>query len=136
MRPLFVGLIVSAIVLNFINATGAHATAPIDHTVTEENNGREVRVAPGDIVTVKLGAQLGTGYGWQVVSGPGRRLQQIDKRPKIESNKGSVPGNSEVEVFRFAARQAGRVRLELLYLRPREKREAALKTFRIFIVIG
>jgi predicted secreted protein len=135
MRSLpIVGLIFSALLLDVVSLTASPSSLPIDQTITEKDNGRELRVAVGDTVTVKLGAQLGTGYGWHVTSGPGSRLQQTDKRPKIESNSNS-PGSSELEVFRFTARRPGRVRLELRYSRPREKSAGALKTFHVFIVI-
>jgi predicted secreted protein len=134
MRSLsIIGLIFSAIFLEVCAATSSPPGLPTEHTVTESDTGKEIRVAPGDIITVRLGSQLGTGYGWEVTRGPGRRLQQPEKRPKIESNRGASPGASEIEVFRFVARRPGRVYLELRYLRPRAK--TALKSFHVLVVI-
>jgi inhibitor of cysteine peptidase len=103
--------------------------------VTEDDNGKEIQVARGDTITVRLGAQLGTGYAWYVTSGPGSLLEQSGKRPKIESNRNSAPGSSEVEVFKFIARRGGNVRLELSYRRPADKDSSAQKTFNILINI-
>jgi predicted secreted protein len=136
MRSLsIVGLILSAFLLDAYTVIASPPATAAEHTVTEQDNGRQIRVARGDIVTVRLGSQLGTGYGWEVTRGPGRRLRQTDKSPKIELNRSSGPGASETEVFRFEARRTGRVYLELRYLRPRQKHNLALKSFHVVIVI-
>lgn len=135
MRPLFVAsLIFSSFLLNCVSGNPIPASAPVDHTVTEDDNGKEIQVARGDTITVRLRAQLGTGYAWYVTSGPGSLLEQSNQRPKIESDRNSGPGSSEVEVFQFTARRSGRVRLEFSYRRP-AKDSAAQKTFHVLINI-
>ena len=135
MRPLcVVSLIFSSFLLNCASGNSIPVSAPTDHTVTEDDNDKEIQVARGDTITVRLGSQLGTGYGWYVTSGPGNLLEQTSQRPKIESNKNSKPGSSEVEVFQFTAKASGRVRLEFSYRRP-DKDSAAQKTFHVFINI-
>lgn len=136
MRPLFVAsLIFSSFLLNCVAGNSIPASAPADHTVTEDDNGKEIQVAPGDTLTVRLGAQLGTGYGWDVTSGPGSLLEQTNQRPKIESNRNPKPGSSEIEVFQFTARRRGRVRLGFAYRRPADKESDAQKTFHVLIDI-
>ncbi|HSS21393.1 MAG TPA: protease inhibitor I42 family protein [Pyrinomonadaceae bacterium] len=122
-----------ALLLNTGAVNSPLAVVPADHTVEIVDNGKEVQLARGDSLNVRLPAQLGTGYGWYVTSGPGRRLQHTNQRPKIETNKDSTPGSSEVEVFQFVARRSGRVSLAFRYGRPRNT--ATLKTFHITVVI-
>jgi predicted secreted protein len=134
MRPLCVAsLIFSSFLLNCVSGNSIPASAPADHRVTEDDNGKEIQVARSDTITVRLGAQLGTGYGWYVTSGPGSLLEQSNPRPKIESNRDAAPGSSEVEVFQFTARGTGRVRLEFSYRRPADK--DSRKTFHVIINI-
>jgi len=135
MRPLCVAsLILSSFLLNCAARNSMPPGTPADHLLTKDDNGKEIQVARGDTVTVRLGSQLGTGYSWYVTSGPGSLLEQTNQRPKIESNRDSAPGSSEVEVFQFIARRSGLVRLEFSYRRP-DKDSAAQKTFRVLINI-
>jgi len=130
MRPLFRTVLV---LVFFLPLAVLGTTA--EHTISEADNGREIKVTRGDIIEVRLPAQLGTGYGWRVTSAASRRFELIDGRPKIESSSNVAPGASETEVFRFVARKAGRARLELRYSRPWEPNKKALKTFYLTVVV-
>jgi predicted secreted protein len=85
-------------------------SVPRVFTLSEKDNGRKIRLRKSDILVLKLQAQFGTGYSWQVAA----------------SNK----------IFRFKAKQAGQVELELRYVRVWEKEAQALKTFRLKLQIG
>jgi len=112
-----------------------NASMRAEQTVSDADNGREIKVVRGDTIYVRLPAQLGTGYGWYVTSADSQLLELADKRPKIESNRDARPGASETEIFRFVAKRTGRVRLELRYMRSREPKDKALKTFQVIVVI-
>ena len=106
---------------------------PHDVVVTERDADREVSVASGGTLVVRLGAQLGTGYGWQIAENDPSRLKPPG-RPELEGSGGAPPGGAQDQVFRFAAMKPGTVRLVLRYARPWEP-DAPAKSFRIDVRI-
>jgi len=114
--------------------SGPRVERPTEMVVGERDANREVRIASGDRLIVRLGAQLGTGYGWQIVENDPSRLEPSG-RPDLETSKGDIPGGSQYQRFRFTARKPGMVRLVLRYARPWEQKEPGARTFRLDVRI-
>lgn len=100
--------------------------------VTDKDNDGKVNLTKGSMLIVRLEAQLGTGFGWQVVKNSSNGLRQLGK-PGLETTDSSSLGRIEVQVFRFKPRQAGSYELELHYKRPWEKDRKPAKTFRLTV---
>ncbi|MDQ3472604.1 MAG: protease inhibitor I42 family protein [Acidobacteriota bacterium] len=84
-------------------------------------------------MTIKLKAQLGTGYGWQVVKS--KQFKSLGN-PELESPSKGSPGGIERQVFQFKALTSGLLELELHYLRPWEKGAKPLKTYRLLVQVN
>ncbi len=94
------------------------------------DEGKIVHAPPETTIVVRLDAQLGTGYGWQVAE-LGDTLIQIGD-PEVEDSDGRA-GRSERQVFRFRVRGEGRSTLRMVYVRPWEKDADPAKTFSVVI---
>ncbi|MBN1453561.1 MAG: protease inhibitor I42 family protein [Anaerolineales bacterium] len=103
--------------------------------LTEADNGRQITVRPGDIVTLKLASNPTTGYSWQVMEIDNTILVQ-DGDPEYKQSPGSegLVGTGGAETFRFKAVGAGETTLSLGYMRPWES-VLPIETFSIKIVV-
>jgi len=99
-------------------------------TVTAENNGGKISIAKGKILLLKLDAQPGTGYGWQVTKNDASRLIPLG-HSEFESTDPGIPGAVQSQVFRFKAQDPGRFVIELHYRRQWEKNVPPSKTYRL-----
>jgi predicted secreted protein len=109
-------------------------SAPRVFTLSEKDNGRKIALRKSDILVLKLQAQFGTGYSWQVAANNNKRLQLL--RQSVQKPDKNSESGFETQIFRFKAKQAGQVELELRYVRVWEKEAQALKTFRLKLQIG
>ena len=102
-------------------------------TLTGADTGATVELKSGQILTVSLEAQLGTGYGWAVVS----RNDNIvpEGEPMQEPVGGARPGGLEIQKFRFRASAAGESDLALHYVRGWEKNSKPLKEFIVTVIV-
>jgi inhibitor of cysteine peptidase len=103
-------------------------------TVTEKDNDSTVTIAKGDTLVIRLEAQLGTGYGWQVVKNDTARLKSLGE-PLVEPGQG-LAGGVEHQVFRFGVLKSGSGTVELHYMRPWEKDVPPTKTYRITVQVN
>ncbi len=130
--------VISALLLCVLAVTCGRADAggAGEKTVTlgDEDGGGSVCLAPGDVLVVRLEAQLGTGYGWQVAKNDRKLLRQHGD-PELESPGRGRPGAKERQVFRFTALAAGKAPLELHYARPWDKEASPLKTYRVEVEV-
>ncbi len=101
--------------------------------LTEDDNGKEIPVKIGETVCVKLRAQLGTGFGWQLENIP-TQIQQKGKPLQFQEKKGG-PGSTEFQVFQFTAREAGKADLKLVYKRPWVKDAAPEKSYKVTLSV-
>lgn len=103
-------------------------------TISEQDQGSELRVRVGDELTVRLSVIPGTGYSWNV-SGEGRGVLVEIGEPTFEKTSGVRRlGAPEQQVFRFRAGSAGVRQLQLEYRRPWDKSATAAKMFSITVV--
>jgi len=103
-------------------------------TVTDSDNGRQVSLARGGTLTVRLEAIPGTGYGWKLVKAAPDQLTPLGESV-LETSKEGVPGAREHQVFRFRARASGSGVLELHSVRPWEKDVPPAKTYRLEVQV-
>ena len=96
--------------------------------VTERDANREVMLTTGATLIVRLGAQLGTGYGWQIAENDASVLKPAGP-PELEGS-GDKPGATQQQIFRFTAEKPGTTRLAFRYVRPWEQEERPARTFR------
>lgn len=116
-------------------ATGATPSRPPSAvvTVTEQDNGGEVRLKPTDTLRVNLAANTSTGYTWQATANP-LLPQQGD--PTYTRPADAPPGVGGIQTFIFAPSGAGSTTLEMAYRRPWETTVAPARTFSVRVVVA
>lgn len=104
-------------------------------TISEQDQGSELRVHVGDELTVRLSAIPGTGYSWNV-SGESQGVLVEMGQPTFEKTTDVRKlGAPEQQNFRFRVESPGVHQLQLKYRRPWDKPgTAAVKTFSVTIV--
>ena len=102
-------------------------------TVTDADNGTRVEIKSGEILAVKLPAQLGTGFAWKVVAA-GKNLEQKGE-PRQIANEGQMPGAPNSQIFMFKAADRGEAELKLQYLEGWKKDAKVLKEFSVTVVV-
>ena len=105
--------------------------------VSENNNGSQVTLKPGQEMVVRLGSNPSTGFRWQVEKLDEAVLQQIGMAQYIPAEPGDMPspGQAGAETIRFRAACAGQTNLILAYRRPWEDDAAAEETFNLKVVV-
>jgi predicted secreted protein len=84
--------------------------------VRAEDDGKAVEVARGGTVTFKLVSNSGTGYVWVPTQVDTNVLaQQGDRTSEVSSD---APGSAKLDVYRFAAHNAGSSAVEMSLKRP------------------
>jgi predicted secreted protein len=102
-------------------------------TVTDADNGTKVEIKNGETLAVKLSAQLGTGYGWKVVSGA--KGLTLKGEPEQVSKQEQAPGGPEFQTFKFTGTEKGRSEIKLQYMEAWKKDAKPLKDFIITVTV-
>jgi predicted secreted protein len=100
--------------------------------VDATSDGKTIRAAEGRTVIVRLEAQPGTGYRWQVKQ-LARNLRQIGKSEFARKAEAGVTGGAEIEVFRFRVRGKAKGTLDMIYVQPWEKGKPPRRLFRVAV---
>ena len=110
------------------------SSRPIE--VSQADDGKTIKAAPGNSVMIRLPGNPSTGYSWRNagISG-GRTLQTPQAEPAYQRGP-NRPGASGVFVFPLKAMQAGKATVKLEYVRPWEKGKVAAKTFSVTIEVS
>jgi inhibitor of cysteine peptidase len=103
-----------------------------DVVVDSQSNGRVIRAAKGATVVVRLEAQLGTGYGWQIRQ-QAKNLQPIGEAEMEHGGGGGITGGTDVQIFRFRVKSRAKGVLSMGYMQPWEKDKPPAKTFSVTI---
>jgi predicted secreted protein len=119
-------------VVAFIARAGCFALAEQERNValTEKDDGRQVSLGVGSILTIRLEAIPGTGYSWQIARNNSETLVPVGN-PEFEPPQSPRPGAIQYQVFRFKVEKAGTSDLVLRYNRPWQKEASALKRFQV-----
>lgn len=125
---------IGLVALAALMAVMVSCTAKPFKIVTDEDNGKTVEIPAGELLAVKLKAQLGTGYSWTVVS---ENKGLVAKNgPTTERGSGEmVAGGVDFQVFTFKANAAGQESIVLQYKRPWEKDEKPEKEYTITVSV-
>lgn len=132
------GLALASAVLGTMAAWAGDAPAAVTAGIKDSNRTLDVKV--GGTVSIRLAAQLGTGYRWHLASKEASVLAQEgdDKvEPSDQAGKAEpVVGGPETQVFTFNARAAGKADLKFQYYREFEAGKKPLRsaTFHIKVV--
>lgn len=102
-------------------------------TVGDNDNGTKIEIERGDILAVKLSAQLGTGYGWKVVSE--NRMLTLKGEPEQVSGEGQKPGGTDYQTFKFKASEKGEEALQLNYIEAWREDAKPLKEFSLTVIV-
>jgi len=102
---------------------------------TQADNGGQITLQPGEVMTVTLESNLTTGYSWQVLKIDNAILVQ-EGDPTYEQSPGSegLVGAGGTETFRFKAVASGETSLELGYMRPWES-VPPIETYAVQVVV-
>jgi len=103
--------------------------------LTDADNGKQITVTSGDVVTVTLVSNPTTGYSWQVMEIDNAILVQ-DGDPEYKQSPGSegLVGAGGTETFRFKAVGTGETKLGLGYMRPWESVQP-IETFSVQVTV-
>lgn len=102
-------------------------------TVTDTDSGTKVEIKAGEVLAVKLGAQLGTGFGWKVVSES--TLLVLKGEPEQLSREDQKPGGPDYQTFKFKAVEKGETELKFQYAEGWKKDTRPLKEFVITVIV-
>ncbi len=109
-------------------SSGASAkTAASAVTATDQDNGKDIDLAPDQTLIVKLASNPSTGYKWTVEGDPAPL--KLQKQTYRKSTKSSAMGAPGMEVFQFSAGSSGIANLKLNYHRSFEYNLPPVKTF-------
>ena len=118
------------LILALFSGCGTNVTS-----LTDADNGRQITVKSGDVVTVTLVSNPTTGFSWQVMEIDNAILVQ-DGEPEYKQSPGSegLVGAGGTETFRFKAVGTGETKLGLGYMRPWES-VPPIETFNIQVAV-
>lgn len=102
-------------------------------TVTDADNGTKVEIQTGKVLAVRLEAQLGTGFGWKVVSESAKLVLKGD--PEQMAPGGQKPGGPEYQTFKFRAVEKGETELKLQYAEGWKQDVKPLKEYAITVIV-
>lgn len=102
-------------------------------TVTDADNGTKVEIKTDEVLAVKLEAQLGTGFGWKVVSESAALVLKGD--PEQVSSTDQKPGGPEYQTFKFKAVKRSETDLKFQYAEGWKKDVKPLKEYTITVIV-
>lgn len=104
--------------------------------VTEADNGREIHLAVGEQLVVKLGSNVTTGYSWNDRSNGELVIQQQGTSTYVaKAHAPGVVGSGGIETWKYKAVKSGKQTLRLDYNRPWEKEAAPAQTVSFSVVV-
>jgi predicted secreted protein len=129
MHLLFVTILCAA---TAITAGGGGVSKTV--TLTEKDSGTTVPLSRGDHLVVRLAVSMGTGYSWHLEKEEAEILPFEDASQR-ERPPESKPGEPEIQVFRFIAKEKGSTSLTFNFNRPWDKATRPLKVFSVAVRI-
>lgn len=113
-------------------SAGTAAFGPSKLTLTDVDNGKDIDLAAGSTLVVKLPSNPSTGYTWTLAGDPSPlKLQKtiFHRNPK-DDNAVGAPGT---ETFQLSAKSAGMAMLTIVYRRSWEYNIPPAKTFAVHV---
>ena len=129
-------LIRTAVVMSFFLALAFFSGCGTKEAqATQADNGRQITLQPGEVMTITLESNLTTGYGWQVLKIDDAVLVQVGDPTYVQSpGSTGLVGAGGTESFRFKAVASGETSLELGYMRPWES-VPPIETYSVQVVV-
>ena len=132
-------LAIASLILLFCPLRGqfpnlAMANSLNDVTATDSDNGGQVLIASGSILTLKLEIIPGTGYSWDLFQNDPKRLAPLGA-PTFEPIESEKLGAVEYQIFRFKALTPGTNSSKLRYIRRWEKEATPAKIYSLTVHI-
>jgi predicted secreted protein len=100
----------------------------------EKDNGKEVRVQAGAMISLSLPEQGGTGYLWEFDRLDEQLFELVKTETRSLAEKNRV-GGPVLKTWRLKTQKAGESQLALDYLRPWEGKAKAVKHFLVKVRI-
>jgi predicted secreted protein len=97
---------------------------------------KSASVYVGELLTVRLRAQSGTGYTWNIAGGASDLLPVNLVSRRVERDKNAASGAPVWEVFELNARKSGQTTVEFVYERPWERNVPAAKRVLLTVDVG
>lgn len=128
-------LLLAAFALPLLAAPAAVAAKGPARTVTESANGRQIVLAKGETLRLRLESNATTGYSWEVAELPPilKRTGGGYEAPSPPRGGPPIAGAGGTQDFTFTARSAGRGTLRLVYRQPWDKKARPDRTFRLSV---
>jgi len=130
LRPLCQAVLLIAVALGGCDPTPPQPPPAI--TLTAVQNGERIDTRVGQSVIVRLPANRGTGYGWDVAPNSTPDLA-LSSRAYVDADDGGA-GVGGADLFVFTVRMRGQGNLVLVYRRAWRKREPAVRRFVVTVV--
>jgi inhibitor of cysteine peptidase len=110
---------------------------PEEANIGAEDNGAQVKLAPGQTLVLTLEGNPSTGYSWDVVEVEDSvlRPQGEPEFKAVSDQEPAPPGAGGVQVLRFRAVGSGETPLKLNYHRSWEKDVKPADTYSIQVVV-
>jgi inhibitor of cysteine peptidase len=107
----------------------------------ESNNGKELRMAPGNTLQVALDSNPTTGFKWELVQISDlavlEKVSDTFEKPMIKQKEGSPPivGAGGKEFWTFKALKPGTAVISMEYSRPWEGGEKGVNKFSLTVIV-
>ena len=100
-----------------------------------DDNGKTIALEVGQTPAITLDSNPTTGYSWEATGEHEELVQAGEPEYKQRNQDKQLVGAGGQETLHFEAKQAGQVRLELVYHRPWEKGTNPAETFAVDVTI-
>jgi len=108
-------------------------TDAASHTLSEADEGRVIRLAPGEAIDVRLPENATTGFRWNLEQAVEPILRLIDE--SVVQAQGGGVGAGGTRRMRFAAAQVGDADLRLALSRAWEGEESVTRRFGVRVEV-
>lgn len=125
----YAGMMIILVVVA-LSIIAALALVPV--TVSGKDNGRTIDMLRFRTIKLTLESNPTTGYGWQLISPPDRKVLRkyysVFRRPDLK-----LVGAGGYEEFKFRAMAPGIAVIKLIYVRPWEKEASPAREFTLTV---
>jgi inhibitor of cysteine peptidase len=108
----------------------------LDFDTTNTVDKKTISMYVGELFTVRLRSQSGTGYGWNIAGGVNDKGVVTLVRRRTEKDAKAAPGAAEWEVFDLKARRSGQTTVDFVFERPWERNVPAVKRVNLTVDVG
>ena len=128
------GKLLAALLVAATAGCAATSPAPTHCELTAKDDGRQLRLALGDVFSVELASNPTTGFHWQLADAgsSGVLAPAGDEFHAPDTERCGTPG---VQKLSFRAAAPGETVLKLVYVRPWEKNRPPMRSFQVTVTV-